>query len=397
VAIAGPRGGARLARFRLRCGAGLAESPARASVSYAAGVRPLAAFCIVLSCVALGGPSARAQSVVDLPSVDPAGFVGFTSTRTPGPFRLSASVVTDYAARPLRNVDGTQQDLDHRLSLGARARLGLGGRGALQLAVPAVALARGDVGEPGMADGALGVQVRVYGAPADARGEIEEGGAVSLDASTSLPWGQPRTLSADAKPRLRVGATADMRAFGVVAGLRAGYERRLSPPRVPVGRDRLSLQLGGQLPVAFFGRLAPGQVTEHLVFELGVASDAKHLLARDATAVEGSAMLRFGLANWGLSLGGSVGLLRDADTPAGRVFLAVYVSPRQRDSDADGIDDGEDACPDLAEDLDGLDDADGCPEGDSDGDGILDEDDRCPQTPADYDLDGDEDGCNDGA
>jgi outer membrane protein OmpA-like peptidoglycan-associated protein len=48
------------------------------------------------------------------------------------------------------------------------------------------------------------------------------------------------------------------------------------------------------------------------------------------------------------------------------------------DNDSDGIADGADACPREAEDMDGFEDGDGCPERDNDGDGVPDVDDACP-------------------
>ena len=48
------------------------------------------------------------------------------------------------------------------------------------------------------------------------------------------------------------------------------------------------------------------------------------------------------------------------------------------DRDGDGIMDLQDKCPDQAEDRDGFQDEDGCPDPDNDGDGVLDKDDRCP-------------------
>lgn len=66
----------------------------------------------------------------------------------------------------------------------------------------------------------------------------------------------------------------------------------------------------------------------------------------------------------------------------------------QADGDGDGIPDAKDACPEIPEDLDGYEDADGCPEDqDTDGDGIPDSRDRCPREPEDKDGDADDDGC----
>ena len=63
----------------------------------------------------------------------------------------------------------------------------------------------------------------------------------------------------------------------------------------------------------------------------------------------------------------------------------------ERDSDSDGIADKEDKCPSEAEDFDGFEDGDGCPEPDNDHDGILDDDDECPDDPEE--PGGDRDGC----
>jgi outer membrane protein OmpA-like peptidoglycan-associated protein len=63
------------------------------------------------------------------------------------------------------------------------------------------------------------------------------------------------------------------------------------------------------------------------------------------------------------------------------------------DRDGDGIPDSVDACPDEAEDKDGFQDEDGCPDPDNDGDGIPDAVDKCPNEPEDKDGFQDEDGC----
>jgi hypothetical protein len=65
------------------------------------------------------------------------------------------------------------------------------------------------------------------------------------------------------------------------------------------------------------------------------------------------------------------------------------------DMDGDTIPNADDLCPLDPEDLDGVQDEDGCPETDADDDGILDEDDACPEDPEDLDGIQDEDGCPD--
>jgi outer membrane protein OmpA-like peptidoglycan-associated protein len=67
----------------------------------------------------------------------------------------------------------------------------------------------------------------------------------------------------------------------------------------------------------------------------------------------------------------------------------------ERDNDRDGLPDGDDRCANEAEDKDGFEDEDGCPERDNDGDGIPDVTDRCADQAEDKDGFEDEDGCPD--
>ncbi|MBC7978175.1 MAG: OmpA family protein [Myxococcales bacterium] len=65
------------------------------------------------------------------------------------------------------------------------------------------------------------------------------------------------------------------------------------------------------------------------------------------------------------------------------------------DNDSDGVPDTADKCPNEAEDKDGFQDEDGCPDPDNDGDGLADAADKCPNEPEDKDGFQDEDGCPD--
>ncbi len=65
------------------------------------------------------------------------------------------------------------------------------------------------------------------------------------------------------------------------------------------------------------------------------------------------------------------------------------------DPDGDGLIAPADECPDEAEDVDGFEDDDGCPELDNDGDRIADSDDECDDEAEDMDGFEDENGCPD--
>src|SRR5262249_7482163 len=98
---------------------------------------------------------------------------------------------------------------------------------------------------------------------------------------------------------------------------------------------------------------------------------------------------------------------REAEVAETNAQLAVEKSPSERcvdknapvptpgDMDGDGIPDNIDQCPRVPEDLDGFQDADGCPDDDNDNDGITDKLDKCPNEPEDRDGFEDADGCPD--
>ncbi|HVR63911.1 MAG TPA: OmpA family protein [Polyangia bacterium] len=69
--------------------------------------------------------------------------------------------------------------------------------------------------------------------------------------------------------------------------------------------------------------------------------------------------------------------------------------PAPVDTDGDGITDDKDKCPTEAEDKDGFQDDDGCPDPDNDADGIPDDKDKCPNEAEDKDGFQDDDGCPD--
>lgn len=74
---------------------------------------------------------------------------------------------------------------------------------------------------------------------------------------------------------------------------------------------------------------------------------------------------------------------------------AQMIQIQNTDRDGDGVPDEVDLCPDEAEDQDGFEDIDGCPDFDNDRDGIYDVQDQCPNVAEDRDGFMDTDGCPD--
>jgi OOP family OmpA-OmpF porin len=89
----------------------------------------------------------------------------------------------------------------------------------------------------------------------------------------------------------------------------------------------------------------------------------------------------------------------DSVTDDYELLVSIYkewgrkVEHVNRDRDGDGILDDIDACDGEAEDKDGFEDANGCPDLDNDQDGIADATDKCILEPEDKDGFADEDGC----
>jgi OOP family OmpA-OmpF porin len=104
---------------------------------------------------------------------------------------------------------------------------------------------------------------------------------------------------------------------------------------------------------------------------------------------------RYRIRDLTFTAGGGSGVLRGAGSPVARAFLGVGWAPYRVDNDNDGVSDDVDRCPTEAEDRDGYEDEDGCPDPDTDGDGVPDTADRCPDQPEDRDNFQDSDGCPD--
>ncbi len=145
----------------------------------------------------------------------------------------------------------------------------------------------------------------------------------------------------------------------------------------PKGRMTWFLEMNGHLPVS---PLSPFKSTAATSLQLDAAA---------RIAVGGDVSLLAGVQTSLLAGVGGVG-----DAPL-RIVAAISWAPRNHDQDGDGIPDDVDRCPTLAEDFDGFQDHDGCPELDNDGDGIPDALDKCPNEPEDFDGYQDADGCPD--
>ncbi len=129
-------------------------------------------------------------------------------------------------------------------------------------------------------------------------------------------------------------------------------------------RQKVELSLHGALPagpVGPFGAGDPGSAVLSPVM-LAVSDRVEIGRFRDAYAV----------------VGADFGLTTALGVPAARAIVGLGWAPREHDRDHDGVPDDVDQCPTDAEDADGFEDTDGCPDIDNDEDGIVDREDACP-------------------
>ncbi|HTV22455.1 MAG TPA: OmpA family protein [Polyangiaceae bacterium] len=118
----------------------------------------------------------------------------------------------------------------------------------------------------------------------------------------------------------------------------------------------------------------------------------------EETALEALGFLRQVLSpDWQIAGGVGAGVLEGYGVPTWRIFIGATFTPTSHDRDYDGIPDSEDQCIEFAEDRDGVQDTDGCPEEDPDGDhdGVADDDDECPTEKETINGHDDDDGCPD--
>ncbi|ATB36096.1 hypothetical protein CYFUS_001510 [Cystobacter fuscus] len=237
-----------------------------------------------------------------------------------------------------------------------------------------------------------------------ARGEAFRGGAgVSARPQLVVEWGR------DKGARLVANLGANIQREEQLRNLRTGTE--------------LMYALGAQIPFS-----------EKLALRANLAgSYGLNYTGFGALPLEVLAALQYRFSP-GLSahVGGGPGLTRGYGTPAFRVFAGIdWHQPGERasaapkaaptdeaapetaptdeaapeaapaaapvDTDGDGIPDTADQCPTKAEDKDGFEDQDGCPDRDNDKDGRPDVTDQCPNEPETINRFQDEDGCPDQA
>ena len=350
--------------------------------------------------------SAMADEGINLqrlePATGPAVGVSTESARVFEHLQVGGALTFDYADLPLRSVwEGggeRAQVVEKQIVMHGTVAFGLFDQAELGLGLPMVIhQTSGDmaiIGRRGESISPTGTgNVRVV-PRLRLMGEPEQGLALGLRAVLAYPTGEVRDFVADAESTYEGGLTCDYRlGTHAAVGVNLGYRLRAQGEFLErdIG-DMVTFSVGAEVPV--------GGESVSLIGDLvgGVTTEGERALSEQEVPLEWLAGVRwYGPAGIRLTAAGGSGLNKGFGNPRYRAVaqLALATPPRSRDPDGDRIVGDDDACPLQPEDLDGFQDADGCPDLDHDGDGVLEPHDRCLDEREDRDGWEDSDGCPD--
>ena len=326
----------------------------------------------------------------------------------------AAGVMLNYASQPLvltlsqNNRERAVPVIDQQLALHVMMGLGLWDFLQLDLTLPLYAVHDGDSRDlyddgrgqefGGFRAGDLGLRLKGRILSSQAEGAWF-GLGVGLEGR--LPTGDSATFAGESSPIVIPRLIADAQLGKVFLAANVGAALR-STSQVR------NLELGSEL---VYGLGAEWRIMQDMV-ALGVEVFGKRqLVSQAAGALEVAntpVEALFGVklhtpSGFSITTGAGAGVLQGYGAPEFRAIVGLTYTDREppqevvtpTDTDQDGILDELDACPNQAEDLDGFQDEDGCPDLDNDADGIPDEQDQCPDDPEDVDGFQDEDGCPD--
>ena len=385
--------------------------------------------------VALAGLSAglalahRTASAQTLPSIDASTWkpssdadasLVLEPATTAGAWKWNFAAWAQYAQDPVvyRNRGGQQiAPVAHFIGLDVTGGLGLGDRVAVGFDLPIAIWQGGDTPlpqnlvkdgtVPSTALGDASVLGKVTLVSNDRQG-VHAGFGFAALGGVSLPTGARTSFLSDGAIGGSLRLLAEY-AVGVgAARVELGYAARASQRTWPQGTPD-SVTFGNAVPWAI------GLVIRPKAFSPAIDGDDRQLWELAAHGwLPGGPVAPFGQGaellspaliaaddrialghnrDTSLLVGAEIGLDKAIGVPSVRGVLAVQWAPRTRDRDDDGVADEKDECPDLPEDRDGIQDADGCPEDDADGDGVLDTDDACPLIPGGTSSDPKKNGC----
>jgi len=341
------------------------------------------------------------------PSIAPNGSLYLEPTPTQGPGVWNGAAWFVYSLRPvvLRDVNGdpVANLVSHQLSTDLVGSVGIGQKIALGLDVPILLYQSGE-------DNPIARPLVGGPPPAQAIGDIafiakgnlvsyrEHGGfGLSTLMRLSAPTGSASSYMGDGM------STGELRLLGEYKLIALSLQATAGVKLRSYQRDVINRTYSNEVPwgVAFvvrpqiFGWDPKGRFTwvaeVHGFTSIG-AADA--IGKRPASVAFAGLSSRMVIGDVSVLLGVETSLTQAWGGAPLQIVAGAQWTPRSHDVDHDGVKDDVDQCPELAEDRDGVQDSDGCPDfDDHDDDGVPDTDDQCPNDREDQDGYEDEDGC----
>jgi outer membrane protein OmpA-like peptidoglycan-associated protein len=339
------------------------------------------------------------------------------------PIRPSAGLTLDYGYKPLviYNTDGSERSalVAHQLIGHVGGDVAFLGRFRLGLNLPVALFQSGKSGSLNSisytaASGAALGDVRVGG---DVRiwGEAREPFTVAAGVSVYAPTGKQSQYVSDGHIRVAPHAAVAGKVAQFVYAGKLAVEYRNGASTIDSSPTGTELQFAGSAGSEFLDE----QLTFGLEFSGGTVLVNGGAFQKTTTPFELMLGAHYQLGpDFKLGFGAGTGLGRAFGTPLVRglgsfEWAPAFAPPAPTDRDGDGVNDKDDACPDVKgvasadprkngcpapdRDKDGIADAqDACPDvkgvasadpkkngcpADTDGDGIIDEDDACPTEP----------------
>ena len=218
-------------------------------------------------------------------------------------------------------------------------------------------------------------------------GSLERHVMLSIAAPISLPTGDDLALRGAGGVTITPELLFAVYLGRLGLGFDGGYRWRSEHPAMLPWGDEITL--GPWVSLAFTDRLT-GHVELLAEKEINASVGGADFPAELLGGVD----YKIGNGNWDLYGGASFGVTDGIGDPRFRIIGGVRYrqgAPARQgfeDSDGDGVLDKDDRCPNEAEDPEGFQDEDGCPDYDNDQDGIPDADDACPDISGDREHNG---------